>query len=165
MAATYEPIATTTLGSGVATITFASIPQTYTDLILSFNGDAGSGIATYLNLNNDGGTNYSYLYFYADGSYPYTNSQTSQTAYRYSGPGGIQNSFHLINFLSYTSSTYKTILQNGAMTTTGASGNGPLLECGLWRSTAAITRIDLTNSSSINFSAGTIATLYGVKAA
>ena len=35
-AATYEPIATTTLGSAASTITFSSISGSYTDLILVF---------------------------------------------------------------------------------------------------------------------------------
>ena len=34
MPATYEPIATTTLGSAATNITFSSIPATYTDLRL-----------------------------------------------------------------------------------------------------------------------------------
>jgi hypothetical protein len=34
MPATYEPIATTTLGTAAAFITFSSIPATYTDLRL-----------------------------------------------------------------------------------------------------------------------------------
>lgn len=56
MPATYEPIATTTLGSAQSTITFSSIPGTYTDLVavstvafnntdslaLRFNGDTSS---------------------------------------------------------------------------------------------------------------------------
>jgi hypothetical protein len=34
MAITYEPIATTTLGSAAADVTFTSISGTYTDLVL-----------------------------------------------------------------------------------------------------------------------------------
>jgi hypothetical protein len=37
MATTYEPIATTTLGTAAAFITFSSIPATYTDLRLVVN--------------------------------------------------------------------------------------------------------------------------------
>ena len=34
MPATYEPIASTTLGSAAATISFSSIPGTFTDLVV-----------------------------------------------------------------------------------------------------------------------------------
>ena len=34
---TYEPIASQTLGSAAATVTFSSIPQGYTDLVLVAN--------------------------------------------------------------------------------------------------------------------------------
>jgi glycosyltransferase involved in cell wall biosynthesis len=42
MPATYEPIATTTLGSAAASITFSSIPATYTDLRLVIVGNLSS---------------------------------------------------------------------------------------------------------------------------
>ena len=42
MPATYEPIATTTLGSAQATVTFSSIPGTYTDLVLITNSRSDS---------------------------------------------------------------------------------------------------------------------------
>ena len=52
---TYTPIATTTLGSA-GTITFSSIPSTYTDLVIVLNGN-GSRVAgtddTGLRLNSD----------------------------------------------------------------------------------------------------------------
>ena len=56
---TYEPIATTTLTSAVSSVSFGSIPQTYTDLILvnyfattTVNEDA------YVQFNSDTASNY-----------------------------------------------------------------------------------------------------------
>jgi hypothetical protein len=55
MPATYEPIATTTLGSAATTITLSSIPSTYTDLrlvtVLSNNGAGGDSL--YITCNGD----------------------------------------------------------------------------------------------------------------
>ena len=60
MASTYTPIATTTLGSNQSTVTFSSIPSTYTDLVLVCNATVSSANGTwYLEFNSDTGTNYS----------------------------------------------------------------------------------------------------------
>jgi hypothetical protein len=60
MAITYEPIATTTLGSAAADVTFTSISGTYTDLVLVAVTQIGSS-GDYLGVqfNSDTGTNYS----------------------------------------------------------------------------------------------------------
>jgi hypothetical protein len=49
MPATYEPIATTTLGTAAASITFSSIPATYTDLRL-ISGHKASTTSCFLNV-------------------------------------------------------------------------------------------------------------------
>jgi hypothetical protein len=43
MAITYEPIATTTLGSATSTVTFSSISGSYTDLVAVFEVTLTSG--------------------------------------------------------------------------------------------------------------------------
>ena len=50
MATTYEPIATTTLGSAAASITFSSIAGTYTDLRLVLSLIPATGTRPYYNL-------------------------------------------------------------------------------------------------------------------
>ena len=60
MPATYEPIASTTLGTAAADITFSSIPGTYTDLVLVlYGGFATAASDLYTQFNSDTGTNYS----------------------------------------------------------------------------------------------------------
>jgi hypothetical protein len=49
MAATYTPIASITLGATATSVTFSSIPSTYTDLILVMNGSSTSDRANMLN--------------------------------------------------------------------------------------------------------------------
>lgn len=170
MATTYEPIATTTLGSATGTITFSSIPSTYTDLRLVITGTmtAGGYLPTFI-FNSDTATNYSYTELYGQGSSA-ASLRGSTSAYIWLGNGGAWSdtvpSFNTIDIFSYAGSTYKTCLytyledRNGS----GYVGNG----VGLWRSTAAITTLTLrgwTNGTTALFFAGTIATLYGIKAA
>lgn len=70
--ATYEKIASTTLSSNATTITFSSIPQTYTDLILKFNirtDIAGGGAYNVsIRINGNSGTNYQTLRLYGNAS-------------------------------------------------------------------------------------------------
>jgi hypothetical protein len=168
MPATYEPIATTTLGSAAASISFTSIASSWTDLrlVLVARGDSGSGInfALQTRFNSDTGTNYSWTQIYGDGSSALSSRATSQD-YGYGGgiagptsPAGTW-SLSTLDIFSYAGSTNKTFMyttsndQNGA----GYVNRGVTL----WRSTSAITRIDLTTNTS--FATGTTATLYGIK--
>ena len=54
---TYTPIATTTLSSSQNDITFSSIPSTYTDLVIVFNGKStNAGTSSAANLSISAGT-------------------------------------------------------------------------------------------------------------
>jgi hypothetical protein len=69
----------------------------------------------------------------------------------------------MIDFFSYRSSTFKTILaSSGAQTR--STENYTRRVVGLFRNTAAITSITLSTSGS-NIMAGTVISLYGIKAA
>ena len=73
MPATYEPVATTTLGSTTGTITFSSIPQTYKHLQLrtftNTSRSSGASGSASLQFNGDTvGTNYWTHYMYAFGA-------------------------------------------------------------------------------------------------
>ena len=173
MASTYEKIATNTLGSNQASITFSSISGAYTDLILiSYVRDTRVG-TTYafpqLRFNSDTGSNYSDTTMYGGG--------TSAATYR-SGGTGIQYGeavgaaqaagnyapfiTHLQNYSNST--TYKTILTrfNNA-----AGSSGQLLagaQVALWRSTSAITSITILGDQGTpsNLATGSTFTLYGI---
>ena len=57
---TYTPIATQTLGSAAASVTFSSIPQGYTDLVLVDNVKSASGAGDSeldVRFNGDSGSN------------------------------------------------------------------------------------------------------------
>ena len=72
---TYEPIETQTLSSAAGSVTFTSIPQTYTDLVLVVNGRKDSSVsvdAFYCRINGDGSSNYSWTSVAGDGSSAYS---------------------------------------------------------------------------------------------
>ena len=70
MTATYEKIASQTLSSTVATVTFSSISGAYTELVLVMNpiSNTTSGSYPYLRFNSDSGTNYSRTMIQGTGS-------------------------------------------------------------------------------------------------
>lgn len=162
MAVTYEPIATTTLGSAAATITFSSISGSYTDLrlvLVATGSSAGSQVK--LQFNSDTATNYSQTYLYGDGSAAASTRDTSK-AFCWVDVVGLSTTIpHLydINIFSYAGSTNKTCL---TMTQEDNNGSGYTNAfVNLWRNTAAITTITLTSTTG-NFAIDTSATLYGI---
>ena len=60
MPATYEPIATTTLGSAAASITFSSIAGTYTDLRLVMVGTTSASDWAFVRFNGTDGSSTAY---------------------------------------------------------------------------------------------------------
>lgn len=162
MATTYEKIATTTLGSAAATIDFNSIAGTYTDLRLVIVGKyTSSGGNTRITFNSDTASNYSSTRIAGDGAGAFSDRLTSQAFQRLSFDG---NSSTIPNFLtvdvfSYTGSTFKTSLITSSEDKNG-SGSA-YRTVGLYRSTSAISSIQISLSSS-TMAAGTSATLYGI---
>lgn len=65
---TYTPLATVTLTSTASSVTFSSIPQTYRDLILILEGKNSAENDVRLQVNNDTGSNYSWLRMLGNGS-------------------------------------------------------------------------------------------------
>jgi len=177
-ASSYESIATVTVGSGgTASITFSSIPATYTHLQIrgiarNSNASAG-GLSINMQFNSDTGSNYSYHYL---GTY-----QGEGTA---AWAGGTANESFIVPFLMPTNSLgasifsagvidildyantnkYKTIRGLGGYDMNGAtSGYNYLnLNSGNWRSTSAITSIKLYGSTA-NFMQYSQFALYGIK--
>lgn len=162
MPATYEKIATTTLGSANSTITFSSIPATYTDLRISFTAGITASSDGYWRLNGDSGTNYSSTRIAGDGTTA-VSGRRSNLSQVYIDDAGIIDSnqpiFYSLDIFSYAGSTYKTAL---ATQNQDLNGTGNICyTVGLWRSTAAITSISLIASTS-TWKTGTTATLYGI---
>jgi hypothetical protein len=160
---TYTPIATTTLGSGQADITFTSFSG-YTDLVLIVSGTpvtAGS-YNLEMRFNGDTASNYSRTVLSGDGSVASSSRNSSQTKIVITNEGNLTTTINnqTINIFNYSNSTtYKTVLARGNRANAGLDAT-----VGLWRSTAAITSIVIFLTGS-NLATGTTATLYGISAA
>ena len=161
-AATYVPIATTTLASAAASYTFSSIPQTYTNLVLVMNA-ASVGSSYYnssIQVNGDTGNNYSNTLLGNSGSSPYSFRYSNYSLTYLDYAGSVTNNFSqnsTVNFMNYSNtSVYKSYLIR-----TNSAGQELFAMAGLWRNTAAITSISI-NIYSTNFASGSTFTLYGI---
>ena len=169
MASTYEKIATTTLGSATASVTFSSIPSTYTDLVLvAFASNTGSDAANtgYMQYNSDSGNNYSDTVVYTNGNTPATfrnNNSNSIGLWTIMGNTDTnRRSTIIVQFQNYSNTTtYKTTLNR--IGTPTSSGGWTNMSVGMWRNTNAITSILVGGGT--NWLSGSTFTLYGIKAA
>lgn len=164
MPKTYKAIASQTLTGTETSVTFSSIPQTYTDLVFILNPIGTSSGANYLaRFNSDTGANYDGIRLTANGS--------TVASARYTITGGIQIHDYLINgtsqvpviicqIMNYSNTTtYKQLYARG-----NTASNWVQSSVGVWKSTSAITSVTFLSSSS-NFQSGSSFSLYGIKAA
>jgi hypothetical protein len=158
MPKTYEPIATTTLGSAQANVTFSSITSAYTDLVIVIAPNTGATTSSFT-FNSDSSALYSRTVVRGDGSTASSFRQTGLSNLPVDGSvsGSFQNAIIQINNYS-NASIFKTVIIRS-----NNAGSGLDQAVGLYRSTSAISTINFNNGS--NFGIGTVFTLYGIKAA
>jgi hypothetical protein len=162
MAATYTPIASITLGANSSSVTFNSIPQTYTDLILVASV-VGSSTASYslLTLNSNTGANYSRSYMIGFGTTVTGGRDSNATSFAgldipATGSTPYNGTYNFLNYSNTT--TFKTtLLRENAGTAHIA------LHASLFRSTSAITTITLTPNAN-SYGTGSTFNLYGILA-
>lgn len=163
MALTYDVIASTTLSSPTSTITFSSIPNTYTDLRLILTGTASAGgTAPRFRLNNDSSALYNSTIFAGSGS---SNSAAREVSVTQVSLAQATNwdattpQLRIVDIMSYASANFKTLF---TIECSDLNGSGSLCYCSyLYRSTTAISSINLFLNAN-NYAAGTTATLYGI---
>jgi hypothetical protein len=163
---TYEPIATTTLTTSQAIITFSSISASYTDLVLVTVAKLTSGTAGMkLQFNSDTANNYSNIFLYGDGSSPGSvqNSNTNGINFYYAAVlGSTDFSITTSNIMNYSNSTtFKTVIARD-----GQSGSGTDAIASVWqKAPEVINRIDVIVTNANVYAAGSTFSLYGIKAA
>jgi hypothetical protein len=157
------PIATQTLSSAQSTVTFSSIPATYTDLVLIMNlKGSTTGLYPCLQFNSDTAANYSQTGIYGTGSAAGSqHTSNSSVAYITSGCVMSNTEFNfnsIVNLQNYSNSTTnKTILSRSNNAASEVNNNVIL-----WRSNSAITRIDILCYLTGSFAIGSTFTLYGI---
>ena len=168
----YDSIATTTLSSTASSVTFSSIPSTYTHLQIRYIAKTSrAAVNDYakLEINADTTTsNYRSHTLNGDGGSAYAG--TTANAIEIGGFPGNTNAdmfgIGVLDFLDYANTNkYKTIRtlsgfnQNSASTGTSWVG----LDSGLWMSSSAITSIKITPGTGPNFVTYSQFALYGIK--
>lgn len=169
MPMTYEPIASQTLTSTAGIITFSSIPQTFTDLVLIQSARVSSAYDITAIRVNSVTTNYSGTYIEGNGSSATTGNGAAEIALRAGYVPGTSYtgewSSEIYNFMNYSNSSYnKIVLSRTAFV--GSSVNFNVQEkVSLIPTTSAITQITTQPVNGALWAIGSTFTLYGIKAA
>jgi hypothetical protein len=162
----YESIATVTVGSGgSSSISFTSIPSTFKHLQIRWIALNGTSPGyTKINFNSDTGANYAWHQIYANGSSVVAAGGGSKTfAIADESVGGATSTagVAVADILEYTNTNINKTVRVLSGRDQNGSGN-IVFNSGAWFNTAAITRIDLTFSSS-NVAQYSSFALYGCK--
>jgi len=162
-------IATTTVGAGGASsMTFASIPATYTDLMVLISARTSSTIDSIGIKFNASTTGASMRRLIGNGSSTFSDAPAQPYIYGGDYPGSAQTANTFGNFQiyipNYAGSTNKSVSVD-AVSENNATSNVLGISAGLWSSTAAITdltffRIDGASASFVQY---TTASLYGIQ--
>lgn len=175
MANTYVAISTVTVTTATPTITFTSIPQTFTDLIVMMSvrsANAADRVELYLTVNSDTAANYSSRRLQAydsnslissaqSGVTPTSNSTFGRITSATSNASTFSNvSLYIPN---YTSSTQKSMSIEWNQENNSTASYSVGASAGLYSGTAAITSLSFSVESSGNFAQYSTATLYGIK--
>lgn len=165
-------ISTYTVGSGgISTISFSSIPQTYTHLLLKISAEASAGAGSILVKANGNSSNYATVQLAGNGTTTVatTGVGAGTSAYDAGLTSDIANYgnyfFSTTDMFipNYTNSGYKPVSVDNNNEKAGV-GAYLVMSGSLWSNTSAITSLDLTIQGSGTFAQYTKADLYGLTA-
>jgi hypothetical protein len=166
----YESIATTTVSTSVSSVTFSSIPSTYTHLQLRWiarSDRAATQDFVDIRLNSDTGANYAAHLLYGDGAAASAAAYVSNTSVGLvfmpaaSSTGSVFG-VGVMDILDYTNTNkYTTTRVLG-----GADINGSgriVLGSGVWMNTAAVTTLTIITDNASTYTQYSKFALYGIK--
>lgn len=173
LATTYTLISSNTLSASAASVTFSSIPSTYTDLCLKISArtdDALLGVHIRMTIDNNASTNYAGTRLYGTGAAAFsarysTGSNTYWLAYDAAeGTSATTSTFtnSEIYLPNYAVSGNK-IASMFDVTETNAANTNMDLVASLFTGTTTISSFILTSNSGGNFVSGSSFYLYGIK--
>lgn len=171
MANTYTLISSNVLTSNTASVTFSSIPATYTDLVLrmSVRTTSTGNQDTFALQFNSTTTNYSINYLEGTGTSVSAGglfNATTRTDINVTGNGATADTFSNIELYipSYLASQHKP---SSVFSVNERNASAAIMQvtANLWRNTAAITtiKLDALTYSGYNFTSGSSFYLYGIK--
>jgi hypothetical protein len=169
----YDSIATVTLGTAASSVTFSSIPSTYTHLqvrVFARSARADWGDTLQVRVNGDTGANYYGHYLLGNGAATFAGSYGATTGLLYCGtvsagsaPVGTFGG-PIIDILDYTSANKNKVFRvlHGA---DNNSSNGAVgfLSAAWNNSSTAINSLVFSVDSASNFAQYTSFALYGIK--
>lgn len=163
MATTMKLIGKVTLGSAAGTITFSSIPATFTDLYLAYSLRSTWSVAVdvYVSLNGTS-TDYVRRLLYTTGSSALSYTDPLRILGAIAGDNFTANTFSSteVYIPNYGGSTHKSM---SITNTAENNGTSVFLEANsvLWSNSSAITSIQLAPGAG-NFATNSSAFLYGI---
>ena len=157
---TYTALATTTLSSTTDTVSFQSIPASFRDLVVVVAGTTSNITNTIIYLNNDSGTNYSYVDAVGNGSTA-SSASSSSTSEPEVGRMSTSQSNVIAHIMDYSASDKHTVILGRG----NSNGDQVKMSAARWANTAVVNRVDVVSRPSGRpFSIGTTLSLYGIEA-
>ena len=167
---TYTLISSNTLSSSAASVTFSSIPATFTDLVLrvSVRSDRAAGFDNIqIRINSDAAANYSRTLLSGDGSSASSSRGSSESRWEFAvvnGDTSTSNTFGNGEYYipNYTSTSNRPASYFGVNEDNNATAY-MRANAYLYRGTAAISSMDLSPQNGTNWLTGSSFYLYGIK--
>jgi hypothetical protein len=167
--ATYQLISSNTLASTTASVTFSSIPSTYTDLVLRANIRHTTGFINTMAVKINGGNTISYIVLTAGNSSASSfsgSTSSSDNALVSDGNSNTANTFSNgeVYIPSYNSTAYKQFSAVSVAEQNGSTGWQMNLVSNSLISTSPVTSIQIIDAvNGYSMLAGSSFYLYGIK--
>lgn len=159
----YESIATAS-PSGSTSLTFSSIPQSYTHLQIRY-----MAVSAYILISSNLGTGTKGHFIHGNGTSINSYAFDPLGSGMYVNINGNANevSTGVIDILDYSNTNKNKTLRALLGRETNTSDSSVTFSSGFWNSTSAISSITITNnvSGGVNFGTGTSFALYGIRGA